>query len=64
VPVPSAVLSALSVELRRLEALAAWLPDPDADEVERLIAPVRDELSRLADELECVAPGGARTSPL
>ena len=51
-PVPSAVLSALSLELRRLEGLAARLPDPDDDEVERLIAPVRDELLRLADELE------------
>ena len=51
-PVPSAVLSALSSELRRLEALAARLPDPDDDEVERLIAPVREELRRLSDELE------------
>ena len=51
-PVPSAILSALSFELQRLEALAARLPDPDEDEVERLIAPVRDELRRLANKLE------------
>jgi hypothetical protein len=28
------------------------VPHPDDDEVERLIAPVRDELRGLADELE------------
>jgi hypothetical protein len=37
---------------RRLEALTARLPDPADDEVERPIAPVRDELRRLADEPE------------
>ena len=51
-PVPGAVLPALSFELRRLEALAARLPDPDDDEVERLIAPLGEELRRLSDELE------------
>src|SRR5262245_23052439 len=51
-PVPGAILSALSLELRRLEALAARAPDPDDAEVEQLGTPVRDELRRLADELE------------
>jgi hypothetical protein len=51
VPVPSAILSALATELRRLEAVAARAADPD-DDVERLVTPVRDELRRLADELE------------
>jgi hypothetical protein len=45
-------MAALSLELRRLEALAARLPDPDEQELERLVSPVRDELRRLADELE------------
>jgi hypothetical protein len=51
-PIPSAVLAALSLELRRLEAAAARAPDPKDDELERLVSPVRDELRRLADELE------------
>lgn len=50
--IPSAVLAGLSTELRRLEAVAARLPDPDDDEVDRLIAPVREELRRPAGELE------------
>ena len=53
VPVPSSIMAALSTELRRLEAVAARTPDPDDDrELERLVSPVRDELRRLADELE------------
>jgi hypothetical protein len=48
VPVPSAILSALSEELRRLEAVAARTADPDDDEVERLVCPVREELEHRA----------------
>jgi hypothetical protein len=51
-PAPSAALAALSTELRRLEAAAARAPDPDDNETERLVAPVRDALRQLADELE------------
>jgi hypothetical protein len=45
-------MSALSLDLRRLEAVATRVPDPDDGELEGLVAPVREELRRLADELQ------------
>jgi hypothetical protein len=51
-PVPSEIMAALSFELRRLEALAARLPDPDYEDVERLVPPAREALRQLGDELD------------
>ena len=48
----SSLVAMVTVWVSTARALAARLPDPDADEVERLITPVREELRRLADELE------------
>jgi hypothetical protein len=51
-PIPSAVLAALPTKLRRLEAVAARAPNPDDAETGRPVAPVREALRELADELE------------
>jgi hypothetical protein len=45
-------MAALSLELRRLEALAARLPDPNENDLERLVSPAREALRELCDELE------------
>jgi hypothetical protein len=46
------VLAALSAQLRHLEAAGTRVPDPDDAELERLVAPVRDAIRELTDELE------------
>jgi hypothetical protein len=51
-PIPSAVLSAINHELRRLEAAAARAPDSDDAELDQLVEPVHEALRQLADELE------------